>query len=139
MKIGNFVRGQFQPMQPSTYLSMGAISVHDQVYEVRGIPREAISPVEQGACLNNLWNLDIEGMNVLGVEVDYDMIRMQVRANSFSWAALIGVLPSLIVPLVALVIGIIIALKIPDWSLSALPIAVGGGIVLYAVSKSKGR
>lgn len=138
MKAGNFVSGTFKPMQPSQYFVPQALAVHNQVYELRATtyPMDAGTEIQ---IIENVMSVNVPGMTVLAVETDgaSGTVRFQVKANQFEWAALIAILPQLLGPIALLVVGLILVWKIPDWAWAAIPLGIGGGILLYAIMKSK--
>lgn len=138
MKIGKFVSGTFNPLPTETYLTFGATAEHNQVYELR-METTPMTLAKEMYIVGELSKLNIPDMTVLGIDAHGTMVRMQIYSNQLTWLALIGILPSIIVPLVLLVIGAIIAIQIPPW-VWALPfIGVGGGILIYAFMKGKGN
>jgi len=137
MKIGKFVKGAFKPMQPSQYLAPQALSVHNQIYELRVKTLPISVDAEEPIAYNLFCCLQVPGATVIAVEAKGDAVRMQVRANQFQWAALIAMLPSLIGPILILIIGAIFIFTVPSWALAAIPLGIGGGIFIYALTKGK--
>lgn len=138
MRVGTFVKGAFTELSGAEYLTAGVASVPGVVYEVRA-ETAPMSEEEQADVLGKLTTLRVPGMRVLGVDVGAREVRLQVQSQGFFWGALIALLPALIGPLVALVIGVIIAFRIPEWAYAIPFIGFGGGILLYAYMKGKGR
>jgi len=136
MKAGTFLSGKFNAMPTSTYMSLGAMSVHNQVYELRAETGD-LTQEQQLETLGKLMHLNIEGMKVLGVETTQNLTRMQVVANQFLWTPFITALPLIIPAITVLIVGIILAAKLPDWALAIPFIGVGVAIVFYAIYKAK--
>lgn len=133
MKIGTFIPGRFQP------IVVGLTSVPHEVYEIHA-ETTPMTTTQSADVAVRLAAVHVEGMVVLGVEAEGPRVRMQVTGSPFTWAPLLAILPAIIVPLMVLVVGVIIALRIPDWAYAALPLGAGLGIMLYLMytAKSKG-
>jgi len=136
MKDGILISGSFNALPTSAYMSLNALSVHNQVYELRAETGD-LTQEQQLEALGKLMHLNIEGMKVLGVETGRNLTRMQVVANQFLWAPFIAALPTIIPAIAVLIVGIILAAKLPDWALAIPFIGVGVAIVFYAIYKAK--
>lgn len=136
MKVGAFVSGRFQTLPDESFLSLGAESILHQVYELR-IKTTPMSADDENVVTSNLLHVHNPGMNVLGVDVRGSSVRMQVTGSPFFWAPLIAALPALIGPILLFVIGLIVVIRIPDWAYALPFLALGGGIIAYAVLKGR--
>lgn len=114
MKVGTFVNGSFSPLPVSVYTALGAVAVHNQVYEIR-MDTPYMSVEDEMQALKNLSTMVVPGMRVLGVETTSNSARMQVQANQFSWAMFIGALPALIL-FTGLIIGVIFISRLTEAS-----------------------
>lgn len=137
MKVGTFVSGSFKPLPTATYLRVGAESTPHQVYEAR-VKTTPMSEDQERSIIEQLMNVQVVGMVVLGVDANGDAVTVQVTGSPFLWAPFIAILPSIIVPLISLVIGIILVFRVPEWTWGALVLLLGGSVLAYAVVKAKG-
>lgn len=130
--------GSFNPLPTETYLALGAVAQHNQVYELR-METTPMTLEREMQIVRELSQLNISGMTVLGVDAHGTKVKMQIFSNQTTWLALIAILPQIIVPLVLMIIGVIIAISIPELAWSILFIGIGGGILIYAFMKGKGK
>jgi len=136
MKSGTFVKGVFKAMKPEQYLSPQAMTIHNQVYELR-ITTQPISYRYERAIVEELMGMSVPGATVLAAEARGSFVKLQVRANQFTWAALFTFIPTIIGPVIAMVVGIIFLLIVPSWAWAAIPLGIGGAVIAYAVLKAK--
>lgn len=136
MKAGQFVPGLFKALPNEQYLAPQALSVHNQVYELR-ITTTPMSTQDELNVVSNLMAMPVPGATVLGAEAQGRFVRLQVRANQFAWAALFAFIPTIIGPIIALIVGLIFIVTVPSWAWAAIPLGIGGGILVYALGKSK--
>lgn len=136
MKAGTFVKGIFKAMKPEQYLAPQALSVHNQVYELR-ITAQPIAARFEQAIVEGIMNMNIPGATVLAAEAKGSSVKLQVRANQFQWAALFAFIPTIIGPIIALIVGIIFIFAVPSWAWAAIPLGIGGAVIAYAVLKAK--
>lgn len=133
MRVGTFVKGIFKAMPTDMYLSLGAMSVHNQVYELR-METTPMTLEKEMDVVSKLLKINVSGMKVLGVDAKGNIVKMQVQANQFAWAAVLAILPQLIVPLIALVIGVIFISRLNEYTTPLVIIAVVG-IAAYLLLK----
>jgi len=136
MIIGKFIPGSFRATPAASYLAAEALSVPHQIYELR-ITTAPMAPDRERWIAESLAFIQMEGMNVIAVQAQGSTVRMQVTGSPFFWAPFLAILPSIIVPLVALIIGIIIAIRIPEWAWATVPILLGSSVFIYALYKAK--
>lgn len=136
MKAGTFVFGNLVPVLPSQVLAPMAMAVHNQIYEVK-VTVQPVPPNMESSVVNSLMAMRVPGMKVLAVEVRGNYARLQVKANQFEWMALFAALPSILGPLGLIIISALIVFQVPSWAWAAIPLSVGGGILLYAIYKAK--
>jgi len=137
MRIGTFVSGSFNVLSTYTYTALGSTISLNQVYEAR-MDTGYLSTEQQLDVLKKLQA--IEGIKVLAAETSSTQTRMQFIADPVSlslWAILINALPIIIPTITVLVIGLILASKVPEWAIAVPFVCLGVGFVAWAVYKAK--
>ena len=134
MIAGSFIKGYFKAMKPEQYLSPQALTVHNQVYELR---ITTMNVQDELNAVNSLMAMNVPGATVLAAEAKGSTVRLQVQANQFQWAALFAFIPTIIGPIIALIVGIVLLYRIPEWAWAAIPIGIGASIFIYAMFKGK--
>ena len=136
MKVGVFEVGIFKPLPVETYLAPMAMSVPHEVYELRA-ETTPMTAYDEARVVDALLRVDVPGMEILGVEAKGNKIKMQVTGSPFAWAPLLIAIEIIIIPLIVLIIGIILAYRIPGWALAVPFVAGGVALVVYAYYKGK--
>lgn len=136
MIAGKFVPGAFKALPNEQFLAPQALSVPHQVYEAR-VTTVPMSAEREREVLERLMSVKVPGMDIIAAEVKGNKVRIQVTGSPFFWAPFLAILPSIIGPIIALVIGLILIYRIPDWAWAAIPLGIGGAIILYALAKAK--
>ncbi len=136
MIAGKFKAGAFKALPTATYFSLGAESVPHQVYEVR-VKTISMSAEREREVLERLMSVKVPGMEVIAAEAKGDKVRIQVTGSPFLWAPFLAILPSIIGPIIALVIGLILIFRIPEWTWAAVALILGGSVFAYAIVKAK--
>lgn len=136
MIVGRFVPGAFRALPAASYMALGAESVPHQVYEVwvRTVP---MAPEQEREVAGRLMSASVPGMVVLGVEAKGDAVRIQVTGSPFFWEPFLAILPAIIGPIIALVIGLVFIYRIPEWAWAAIPLGIGGAVLIYAIIEAR--
>lgn len=140
MKVGIFVPGEFHPID----IQMEQLLLSGQVYEVR-TKTTSMDLEAQSQAIAGLMGFDFLGVKVIGVETSKNSVRLQLLTSptlvaqpiSLFWGAFLPFLIEFITPLGIILIGIILAVKIPNWALAVPFVALGGAILIYALVKGK--
>lgn len=135
MQVGKFYKGIFLEQQPDMYLALGAESTPHKIYELRIQTEYAIPPEQEEEIVTQLFHITNPGMRTLGIDVSGNSVTMQVTGSPFFWAPLIAIIPSIIGPLVALVLGVIFLIRVPDWAFVLPFIGGGAAIALWGYGK----
>lgn len=141
MIAGKFVSGAFRALSTATYLSVGAESVPHQVYEVR-VTTVPLSAERERDILEKLMSARVslslrQGLDVIAVEAGGNRVRIQVTGSPFLWAPFLALLPTIIGPIIALVVGLVLIYRIPEWAWAAIPLGIGGAVLVYALTKTR--
>lgn len=137
MRVGKFYRGVFINQQPDTYLTLGAESTPHTVYELQIQTEYYVLPGQEEEIITRLFHINNPGMQTLGIDVSGNSVKMQVTGSPFFWAPLIALIPSIIGPIIALALGAIFFLRVPEWALVIPFIGVGLAIALWGYGQYK--
>lgn len=129
--LGKFVPGTFKVLSPGVPLALG-----DRVYEIR-VETTPMAPDKEALIASRLMDLRLSNIKVIGVKAEGSEVRLQATANSFSISALIAILPTIIWPLIAALVGVILVMRVPDWAIAAPFLAAGGALLIYSFYKAK--
>ncbi len=135
-----FVPGRFQPIDP--YVEQ--LLLPGQVYEVR-TKTTSMDLKEQSQAIDGLMGFEFPGVKIIGVETSSDSLRLQFLTSptlvaqpiSLWLGVFLAFLVKFITPLGVILIGFILAAKIPEWALAIPFVALGGAILIYALVKGK--